>query len=113
MKQREKKMEKVKTGYHGDLQFMAVESVPKEAKKLKDGTLHHSSQSSAHDHVVRGDFELYELDKSKYLVAKDAVVSMRAAPDKHRDVPLKDSTWEVTRGRETDHIKNVIQEIAD
>jgi hypothetical protein len=105
--------EPVAVGFHGDLQFMQVAEVPADATELSDGTLHRSSQSSANDHIVTGDFHLFEKGEAKYLVARDAVVTMREAKHKHADVPLKDSTWEIIRGRETDHIGGVIRKIAD
>jgi hypothetical protein len=57
------------TGHQGDVQFKTIETIPTNAKKIKNLPLAYG-EVSGHVHVLTGDIEMYEDNDRKFALVK-------------------------------------------
>jgi hypothetical protein len=97
----------------GDVSIMAVDSVPKQARKVKGELVLARGELTGHAHrIVKGKASLRQLTGGAlYLSVKSAFAKL--SHEEHEDVILPTGDYEIRRQREFDWIGSEVRNVAD
>jgi len=97
----------------GDVSIMAVNSVPKQARKVKGELILARGELTGHAHrIVEGKASLHQLaGGGLYLSVKSAFAKLYH--EEHEDIRLPKGEYEIRRQREFDWIGSEVRYVAD
>ncbi len=100
-------------GWQGDVNLIAVNEIPNNAKKVKRtdrGYVLAEGEVTGHTHRITADVDLYEVDGVLYL-KNDAPVEI--THEEHHPVTVPPGKWKVGITREFDHLQQEARNVAD
>lgn len=100
-------------GFHGDVNFKAIESLPAGLKKVsrKDGYfVLAEGEVTGHAHRIQDECAVYEKNGVLYL-KNDTPVRVRH--EEHKTISVPPGTWKIGITREYDHLNEEIRNVCD
>ena len=104
---------KNRMGFHGDVLFIEVNEIPKEAKKVKEDTRGYvlaEGESTGHYHAINDDIEMYEVNGVIY-IKNDTPV--KVTHQEHHTTTVPPGTWRIGITKEYDHLTEEERNVAD
>lgn len=108
---------------HGELNFLPIDELPKDAILRESGLVKKSSQSDDTDHIVLNGKVYFKknvkigdhvFEEVVYIVSDgDTKIAMRNAPQRHGVGAFPKGVYEGLTVLETDHISETVRELVD
>ena len=108
---------------HGEISFLKIDALPKDAVPRGSNLVKKSEQNDAHNHIVENGevyvrhnvkFGEHTFSEVVYIVSKgNAVIKMQNAADRHGPGSFPEGVYEGLTVLETDHASKVIAELVD
>ncbi len=103
----------MKHAFHGDVNFIEIGSIPKEAKRVKKGRKGYvlaEGEVTGHYHAIDDEVEVYELNGSLYL-KNDSKTNV--THQEHDTCTIPPGIWKINITKEYDHLEMEIRDVTD